>query len=873
MVPKFQAIQAAHEILGDPAQKAKYDAERAKLNKPARDADSPVPTFKKPAPPRRTDSGYPNGNFPQSSSQQPPRRDPSATRYGPQTSTRRPNPAVPPGNDKFAQFARAAPQQRWDHAKFEEAARAEAYRGMNAMRGSGMPQTSPLRPRGHPTAPRSAGTGTDSYTGGPEPSPGFPGLGRTASGRRYNPGDEPQSRSAYAQYHRPDRDRPPSTGPYTNPEQSPHHGTRESNSPLRTTRSFQHEDFQEVRPSLSRTSSRYARTGGERTTLGTGNIGRSTSVRNSPIDKRWDDETGPFGTQHTPEERASRPRHRSHSPPRPGPPKFQFTSESSSEGDDSLRHQDRPKPSAWQPHGRTESSRATDDGLSGYFPKTNYNTRVVDDHTYPFPAPESKHTPARKTASNLGSPNEQHESHDRRTSQEDVTGSKYDFPSPFASRDRSRSWWPPWAIPSSIYPRILERMTNSAPISQNDPPGSVYHTPQSDWRPSRGFGFTDSNHSYPHAHDSGKGESRFSAEEWQNTLGNRADMFSPPDPMTRDRKSPTKNSRTARPTQRNYAATKDARRDAMHGDINPNIAANMRHVNPGEPHDKTTAFQSEHLPSSFADKVNGQHRESGATPTEPRPENTRFDSDHTNGYGRPTSDEMDIDSPMPPGSGSTTSSESTYNVTVEEERSPAWSNVPRQNVHRHHSASNGIDLNDLAKSAPFARGDGGLKDLKDLEENLPFQSRPSDTLHRTTSSTLRDLNLPRAPKAPQPLADNEIDQKSWERYGDAMTNYMHDWNKFNNAMIEHFRARQEAVTHGMYRNWVCAQGDGATADDFVASGGTDRAGYATYMTWLADDKKCRAWWDVAFEEHRVCMEGLGKVRKRVKELNSGAKGA
>ncbi|KAK3077870.1 hypothetical protein LTS18_008927, partial [Coniosporium uncinatum] len=30
-VPKFQAIQAAHEILGDPDQRAKYDADRRKL--------------------------------------------------------------------------------------------------------------------------------------------------------------------------------------------------------------------------------------------------------------------------------------------------------------------------------------------------------------------------------------------------------------------------------------------------------------------------------------------------------------------------------------------------------------------------------------------------------------------------------------------------------------------------------------------------------------------------------------------------------------------------------------------------------------------------------------------------------------------------
>lgn len=883
MVPKFQAIQAAHEILGDPTQKVKYDAERAKLNRPARDTESPAPpAFKKPAPPRRTDSGYVNGNYPQSSSQPPPRRDASATRYAPQTGPRRPPSASAPGNDKFAQFARAAPQQRWDQAKFDEAARAEAYRGMNAMRGGGMPQTSPLRSRGHPTAPRPAGTSADPYSSGPEPSPGYPGLGRTASGRRFNgpgqSGDEQPSRSAYAQYHRSERDRPPSAGPYPSHEPSPHHRPHEADSPSRTPRPFPPEDFPATRPGLSRTSSRYARSGGERTNLNAGaNLGRSASVRNSPIDKRWEEESGPFGAHATPEARSPRPRHRSHSPPRPGVPQFQFTSESSSDGGDSPRPENRPRANLRRP--RTHDSggtpnRPSDDGMSGYFPKTNYTNNRVDDHTYAFPAPEPKGTPLRQAASNEP-PHENHDGHDRRASQDDITNPKYEIPPPFAFPKSPPKMWPPWAIPSSICPKTPRKADKLPSIPEGSSPDSPFHTPQSMQRPTRGFSFANNDRSDAQSRSPDKGDSQFSAEHWHDTLGNQPHMFSPPDSMGKDRKSPTKTSRTGRPPQRNYATTKDARRDILNDDLDPNILAGMKHVHPGEVRDKASAFQSGRLPNDFAEKVNGQRHGSKSTTSEPRPESVRTESDHANGHERPTPDEMDVDSPMPRDANSpTSSSEAHYNVTVEEEHSPAPPLDPRQHARRHESESSGLDLNGLAQSAPFVSTESGLKDLNGLGDTLPWASRPSDTLealNRTNSATLRDLNLPRPPKAPQPLSESELDQHSWKRYGDAMTNYIHDWNKFNNAMIEHFRARQEAVTHGMYRNWVCAVGDGASADDFVASGGTDRAGYATYMTWLEDDRKCRTWWDIAFEEHRVCMEGLGKVRKRVKELGS-AKG-
>ena len=321
--------------------------------------------------------------------------------------------------------------------------------------------------------------------------------------------------------------------------------------------------------------------------------------------------------------------------------------------------------------------------------------------------------------------------------------------------------------------------------------------------------------------------------------------------------------------------TKDTHGDATSNGIDANIALGNRHVHRGDTNTKASVFQSGKLAPDFAEKVHASRGGSKSTPEEASastPGQPDINAAYQHG-DRLTPDEMDVDSPAIPDSDSTSSP---VNVTVEEVHSPIATNskpLPYEQTQRHHSdtVTNRFDLNALKNAGPFVPSKNGLKDLGDLTDSLPYQSRPAENLEalqRTNSSTLRHLNLPRAPKIPHCPADYELDQDSWRHFGDAMTAYMHDWTKFNAAMIEHFGARQEAVTHGMYRNWVCAQGDGATAEDFEASHGSDKAGYATYMTWLEDDRKCRTWWDVAFEEHRVCLEGLGRVRKKIKNLNT-----
>ena len=85
-------------------------------------------------------------------------------------------------------------------------------------------------------------------------------------------------------------------------------------------------------------------------------------------------------------------------------------------------------------------------------------------------------------------------------------------------------------------------------------------------------------------------------------------------------------------------------------------------------------------------------------------------------------------------------------------------------------------------------------------------------------------------------------------------------------MIEHFRSRQEQIDTSMADRWMSMVGDGPR------SGSEDGAkgGYATYMGWLEDERKCRERWNAANEGHRKCFEDLGRVREMVKAASRAA---
>jgi curved DNA-binding protein CbpA len=302
---KFQAVQAAHEILSDPQLKAKYDADRAKQEKAAREV---LNAF------RRNTAHPTTTNFP------PPSR--SATTgarggpFNPPSGRGRPPPPPPPppqpppssGADKYAAFTRARGQPR-ERAE-EEASKAayDAMRAFQSMRNGHSQAFStppPSRSSAHPTAPR-PDPNTPSARIPPRhhrscehfqnvPQTGFPGLSRTASTRKpagFAPGtpggDEPmaQRTSAYAHVHgqRHDSyfaaDGIPRSPTMSRPEPA--------TSPLKKSRSstsLHDAPRHPRRPEVERISTQYAPGGGEKTYVN--GVGRSASLRNSPVEREW----------------------------------------------------------------------------------------------------------------------------------------------------------------------------------------------------------------------------------------------------------------------------------------------------------------------------------------------------------------------------------------------------------------------------------------------------------------------------------------------------------------------------------------------------------------------------------------------------------
>lgn len=369
MVPKFQAIQAAHEVLGDAEKRRKYDQARAEYL--ATNRSTEPPTFKKPPPPPpRTGSTFADGNTTSSF-----RQDPGADRFPSQNGSWRPQSA---SADKFAQFARQSPQR--DKSRFQDNVRADAARGFGAMKGA--PPTSPLRPRPHPTArvPPVNSFARDASS--------FPNLARTDS-------DPPGStNTAYAHYKSGKEQRPPSAGSTVHTARD---GIRSKHgrSPLRQTRSSHFEGFyDDVRPGLSRASTRYAHAGtGERTAVHTPDLSRSASLRNPPTDRQRDHlspETPADQHMHQARRRSLSPR-TSPDTTRKGRSAHRPSSTSSDGSEEPPSMRTRPTVT---PRPRANYSKRTftqaDDAFEKQYPSTNY-TRVVDeDNQYQYPPPESR---------------------------------------------------------------------------------------------------------------------------------------------------------------------------------------------------------------------------------------------------------------------------------------------------------------------------------------------------------------------------------------------------------------------------------------------------------------------------------------------------
>ena len=304
-------------------------------------------------------------------------------------------------------------------------------------------------------------------------------------------------------------------------------------------------------------------------------------------------------------------------------------------------------------------------------------------------------------------------------------------------------------------------------------------------------------------------QARFSAEEWAQTFKERKWAFPPPPPPL----SPSR--------QTNFKRPKSPRKQS-------------RGTNKRPPISKTPSVQA--TVDDASEEAAGDDSIS----------NAESRNSHTNVDGTA----MEIDENLTPPMANKPSSNPTETTPKQPAQQAPGSSIPldANSTRAYHQDTSHLNLGNLKKVSPFVPGNEGLKDLGDLSNTLPFESRAAAS---TNSLAPQRLALPNPPKAPD--IPERLTQSAWERYLAQMRAYMFEWNGYNKKMLGHFRDRQRDVEGGLAPEWMSAVGEGSG----------DKGGYGKLMQGIEEDFRVRAHWDVSWEKHRDCLRGLGKVRERL----------
>ncbi|KAI9809225.1 MAG: hypothetical protein M1825_002516 [Sarcosagium campestre] len=312
--PKFQAIQAAHEVLSDPAQRAKYDADRAKLG------------FRYGATaPRPATSGMPSKNPYAAYSNFPPPPRPPPTRPTTQPDRAGAGAASSGAANRYSRFARSFEPTGSKAAEANKRTNAfKAWESMKAAQSSANKANAAKYSVPHPPPPpRAAGPVPPPPPPRPRPtSEYFPDVRAHETGREDLPrmhrsnttrtpkksgfapstpgGDEPAAPNASSYFNLNGANRPTAPRFQTSTASvPPPRGAAVSDEvpPVRSEARY----HEAARPDSARLRTPYSGAGGERTSIyGAGAmLGRSATTREP-------------SKQHTPD------RHRSASPPRSG---------------------------------------------------------------------------------------------------------------------------------------------------------------------------------------------------------------------------------------------------------------------------------------------------------------------------------------------------------------------------------------------------------------------------------------------------------------------------------------------------------------------------------------------------------------------------
>ncbi|SMY23197.1 unnamed protein product [Zymoseptoria tritici ST99CH_1A5] len=877
-VPRFQAIQAANEVLSDPTTKAKYDADRRKAGLyPGTTYKPNVPT---PGNPYAATSAYPP----------PPRRTQPGT-------YQRPNPttaagSAPSGADRFTNFPRPNVPPRREAPPADRTSQFRAWQHMNSGTDNRRYASQPTPP----TAKTANKPPTPARPGAPRQDTKLPTEEQIRAGMRYGnatgaAGDSPSDgQSAWQSFQNSQQSRarakrpvPPTprrpTGfdpnapgsderpaPHSNhytrhrsedftadgfppppPGPPPASGPQSPTSPYaqRTPyadplRQFKQRAQDEDAPYAegNRTSSPYSTFSGEKTQVSSENLRRSASTRDA--------------TKLGPQSPSSSTRARSSSPPR----KTAQTNGSAKKG------------ASFIPGMYSDSSSAS--STSGDPPQSSFRPQ-----TAPSAAPGNR--PIKKPKSR---------------SRKFDSASHSPSPNP---TDRTAFG----AQSDTEYPNMQQRK-NSA---------NIFNIPlnHDTFAPTKGKSRSEENIN-----------TSFSPGGWSGTFTGAAgaEYFAPPKPTRRDSPSLRNGSKRGTRTPTNESANSfstsmppppqpEWARPAANGA--PPVPADTTRPDATAPSPSNVTFSKEEWEKTFQDgswtwpppPPNPPADSKFASRKTPSRKTSRLQTKSSNKSNASTAnaepaagtkdspfvvddeasaepDAMDIDTPpaaipVPDTQPTPTSTKEArvYSVPLSTWRQEQGirfgspTSKTRQQQPPPSPPTLKTNLDDLSHVEPLARDPtSGLHNLASMSATLPFASQSSSTHPSVTSNEPQKLQVPPIPVPPTEPAN--WTKTTWHDYAQRFAAYLVAHHAFNRIILAHFDARErqaEARLQGGM-GWLEAVGDSSGGGD----GGGGLKGFKDYGRALREDEVVRETWNVAGDRHRTAVGEFEGRREQVRRL-------
>ncbi|KAF2758503.1 hypothetical protein EJ05DRAFT_352945 [Pseudovirgaria hyperparasitica] len=921
VVPKFQAIQAASEILLDPQQRAKYDADRRKQGRTYGGGPSTASwAGAKPAPPARNPYRDAPSNFPP-----PPRRTgPSATRqrsdYTPRTGTKF-------GAADFAKFGKATNAQRPDTEDAERRAnnfsawqkmhhKAKAEQTQEARR-----REESNRPFGTPPSVPPRATPAYSHVP-PKPNLGRSNTARTTRKAGFDPArpgaDEPQATGTSGYYNTARHDNPPPQVYTDVPPQSPNttsaYSSPGSDAPYSDGRGHirppyaQRSAFSPLGRSASTRASPNRPVSSEQAYFA-GQGGARPARSASPVNRK------PVPARDGGMETPSRQQARAGNATRP----FAFDQYASSEDEQSppattsgatLHSQQRPHPQADTSNINGRAASNSRQPGSMYDNSLKHSTFKVN---FNLPGSKKPDQPEAAGAKRAAMPAE------KTTRDHHQNGWKAFLESSISAKPTYKPGKPAhWLYPLSVAPPSSSSKKSSASLHSVTSPfafddhfsmASIIKANMTSPRftmPITDETFTTKAPEFK-SRSSESINTKFSPDGWKGKFQGAPDYFAPPPDSSngRPKTSPTRASGQSvdtPPVKFSPSQWQSTFKDPSWAYPQPDVSPSRPQV-PSRPM-KASKLRSGKVPKAAT--VNDAAEEPELQ------QNGSADSLESSGDGSA----MDIDEDIPPVNGSNLShtshashasrtshtsngSKSPRKVSVTPDK-PEWRgdihgnmNPPppppppptsTSNPEARASHRSAFSMGSFSHVAPFGTASagagphgaaGGLNHVSDLRADLPFESAPAPVPPHRVFTRKDEIMVPGPPRTPP--EPQRISKASWTEYIKQLSSYMSRWTEYDAAMVSHFASRQaevdticRAFADPHNNSNMTGLRDAGRFAWLGAVGDTAQGGFGSYLQGLKDDEAVREHWAVACDKHRACMQRCLGLRERVlREAEAG----